>query len=254
MPSPFPGMNPYLEQASAWQDFHQTAVPIIREMLMEQVRSRYFVKVEELLFIHELPGNERQLLGRGMSVTPAPLPARRPAGGGLAAPARARLPTPVEVERHSYLAIRDRDNREVITVLELLSPSNKDSGADRALYLAKRRQILHSPTHLVEIDLLRGGPRLPVEELPACDYCVLVSRAEERPTVEAWPIRLRDRLPVIPVPLRASDPDASVDLQTVLNRAYDAAGYDVYVYNGSPHPPLGSDDAEWARRFVPAGN
>ena len=252
MPSPFPGMNPYLEQEGVWQDFHQSAIPIIREALMQQIRSRYFVKVEEHLFIHELPGDERRLLGRAdVSVTPAPLPARNPAGRGLAAPAFARLPTPVDVERHSYLAIRDRENRDLITVLELLSPSNKDSGPDRAQYLAKRRQIIHSPTHLVEIDLLRGGPRLPVDDLPDCDYCVLVSRAEERPTVEVWPIGLRDRLPPIPVPLRASDPDASVDLQAVLHRAYDAAGYEVYIYLGSPRPALRSEDADWSRQFVP---
>ena len=252
MPSPFPGMNPYLEQADVWQDFHQSFIPLLREVLMEQVRPNYFVKVEEYLFIHELPGEDRWLLGRGdVSITPAPVREALASTRTRIAPARGRLPIPVDIERHSYLAVRDRRNRELITVLELLSPANKNPGSDRAQYLAKRRQLIHSPVHLVEIDLLRGGPRLPVEELPDCDYYALTSRAEERPDVELWPIRLRDRLPEIAIPLRASDPDATVDLQSVLHRAYDAAGYEVFIYTGAPEPPLRPEDAEWARQFVP---
>src|SRR5690606_15154439 len=119
--------------------------------------------------------------------------------------------------------------REVITVIELLSPSNKNSGADRGQYLGKRERVLESPSHLVEIDLLRGS-RLPIKGLPDCDYYVMVSRAEMRPKVELWPFRLRDPLPKIPIPLRAPDPDAILDLKAVLDRVYDGAGYEDYVY------------------------
>src|SRR5262249_38575067 len=146
---------------------------------------------------------------------------------------------------------RDRNSRELITVLELLSPSNKKSGPDREQYLAKRRQLISSPVHLVEIDLLRGGPRLPVEDLPDCDYYALVSRVEERPRVGIWPVRLRDRLPVIPIPLRSPDPDARIDLQEVLHHLYDAAGYEDYIYTGAPQPPLHPQDAAWARELLP---
>src|SRR5262249_51535375 len=152
MPSPFPGMNPYLEQEDAWQDFHQSFIPLIREVLMQQVQPAYFVKVEEHLYIHELPGDERHYLGRAdVSITPAPLQPGAPGPAVLDAPAVGRISTAVDVERHAYLEIRDRRKRELITVLEMLSPSNKNSGPDREQYLAKRRKVLLSPVHLVEI-------------------------------------------------------------------------------------------------------
>jgi hypothetical protein len=252
MPSPFPGMNPYLEQDDAWQDFHTSFIPLAREALLAEVQPNYFVKVEEQLFIHELPGDERRLLGRSdLSITSSPLPDRTRPAGVLQGPARVQVPVGVDVERHSYLEIRDRRNRELVTVLELLSPSNKRPGEDRAQYLAKRRGLLLSPVHLVEIDLLRGGPRLPIDGLPECDYCILVSRAEQRPAAEVWHVRLRERLPEIPVPLRSGDPDARLDLQAVLHRVYDSAGYAAFIYTGAPEPPSRPDDAAWARQFVP---
>ena len=87
-------------------------------------------------------------------------------------------------------------------MIELLSPSNKRAGDDREQYLAKRRELLRTPAHLVEIDLLRGWTPMPQEGRPECDYSVMVSRAEKRRAADFWPIRLRDRLPVIPFPLR----------------------------------------------------
>jgi hypothetical protein len=192
-------------------------------------------------------------LGRAdVSVTSAPSAGGSRTAGVLERPAHVRIPVGVDVERHSYLEIRDRRNRELVTVLELLSPSNKKPGEDRAQYLAKRRAMLLSPVHLVEIDLLRGGPRLPVDDLPDCDYYALVSRAERRPDAELWAVGIREPLPTIPIPLRASDPDASLDLLAVLHRVYDAAGYADFIYSGSPQPPLRPEDAEWARQFVPA--
>jgi len=162
------------------------------------------------------------------------------------APAYGRLPALLDVERHAYVEIRDRQKRDLVTVLELLSPSNKRPGADREQYLAKRRQLLSSPVHLVEIDLLRGGPRLPVDGLPGCDYCALVSRAQDRPRVALWPVLLRDRLPAVPIPLRSPDGPAQLDLQGLLDRLYDSAGYEDYLYDGLPQPPLSALDAAWA--------
>ncbi len=112
--------------------------------------------------------------------------------------------------------------------------------------------MLGSSVHLVEIDLLRGGPRMPfASELPNCDYYALISRMEKRPMADFWPIRLRDRLPTIPIPVREPDPDARLDLQAVLHRVYDAARYANYVYEGTPQPALRGEDAAWARQFVP---
>ena len=107
--------------------------------------------------------------------------------------------------------------------------------------------------HFVEIDLLRGGPRMPWLDMPACDYYAVVSRFEERPERAGfWPIRLRERLPEIPIPLRQGDADARLDLQQVLHRIYDAAGYAYHIYSGPPEPLLAAEDAAWAQQFLPA--
>ena len=109
----------------------------------------------------------------------------------------------MDIERLGFVEIRDRESWQVVTVLELLSPANKYAGPDREQYLAKRAQILNSAIHFIELDFRRGGPRLPLEGLGECDYYALVSRFEDRPQAGVWPIRLTDRLPVIPVPLRS---------------------------------------------------
>lgn len=155
------------------------------------------------------------------------------------------------MERVKFLTIRDRNGNDVVTVVELLSPTNKYAGPDRAQYLVKRREILRSNAHLVEVDLLRGGPRMPPDELPTCDYCVLVSRVEERPEAGVWPWRLRDPLPLIPVPLRPGDADVRLDLKAGIDSVYDT-GYARDIYLGPPEPRLAPDDAAWAAQFIPA--
>jgi hypothetical protein len=109
-------MNPYVERASVWHDFHESFMPLVREILTAQVVPRYFVRIDEQM---------------------------------------------VDTEPLSFLEIRDRDSHELVTVVELLSPSNKYAGPDREQYLAKARILQRSPVHFVEIDLLRGGPRMP---------------------------------------------------------------------------------------------
>jgi hypothetical protein len=170
----------------------------------------------------------------------------------LDAPARIRVPQ-ADVTREAYLEIIDRHSREVVAVIELLSPSKKRrSGPDRAQYLAKRTNGLASQTHLVEIDLLRGGEAMPGEDRPECSYSVLVSRVEDRPDAGFWPLGLSDRLPVIPIPLRAPHADASLDLQVLLNRVYDEAGYEYDIYDGPPQPALTAEENAWAKNFIPA--
>ena len=252
MPSPFPGMNPYLEQEEVWHDFHQSFIPLAREVLSRQVGAGYIVKVEEHLFIHEITASRRVLFGHAdVGVKDSGAVATAAAAGTLTeAPAYVAVPLAVDVERHSYLEVRDRSGREIITVVELLSPSNKNAGPDREQYVGKRQRILSSSVHLVEIDLLRGGPRMPLEGLPACDYYVLVSRAEERPRAGLWPIGLRDRLPVVPIPLRGADQDVHLDLQEILHRVYDGAVYGRYIYQTEPTPALRAEDAAWARQLI----
>ncbi len=252
MPSPFPGMNPYLEQEDAWHDFHESFMPLAREVLNTQVLPRYFVKIDEHIYIHELDEERRRFVGRAdLAVTPAShTQPRNVSTGIMEAPAQVLQPA-VDIERLSYLEVRDRQNRELVTIIELLSPSNKRLGLDRDQYLAKCAQLLSSSVNFVEIDLLRGGPRMPWLQLPACDYYGLVSRVNERPKADVWPAGLRGRLPIIPIPLRPGEPEASLDLQQILHRVYDSASYEAYIYSGEPNPPLLPEDAAWAKQLVP---
>jgi hypothetical protein len=256
MPSPFPGMNPYLEQPAVWPDFHQAFCTHLRELLVPQVRPDFFVKLEEHVYIHDLAAEERTLLGRAdVAVTSRGALTAHMADpvATLEAPLEVKVPPGTDMERVPYLEIRDLQDRSLVAVIELLSPVNKRTGTDREAFLFKRRQLFAGDVQCVEIDLLRGGPRLPMEDLPACDYYALVSRAERRPYAGLWPLRLPDRLPVIPVPLRAPRPDARVDLQAALHHVYDAAGYEDYIYTGQPHPRLPPDDEAWAAQ-VRAGS
>ncbi len=183
MPSPFPGMNPYLEQSDTWEDFHQSFLTHARDTLSGQVGPNYLVKIEVRLLLHERSAEERRFLGRADTGVMAS-PTAGPSGTAVAAPVQLQLPA-VKVERHSSLEIRDRRNRRVITVMELLRPSSKAPGPDRQDYLAKRRQVLAGHTHLVEIDLRRGGTRPNLPELPPCDYYVLVSRYDLYSAIES---------------------------------------------------------------------
>ena len=253
MPSPFPGMNPYIERPAAWQDFHTRFMALAAEVIGAQVTPRYYVKIEEQVFIHELSGDERRPFGRPeMRVVPGDPNAPAASGGtAVAGPATVFLPGAVDEVPQRYLEVRDRQTREVVTVIELLSPSNKDPGENRDQYWNKTRLLLsRTNAGLVEIDLLRGGPRLPWVEMPACDYYALVSRPSERPKVQFWPVYPSERLPKIPIPLRAGEPEPTIDLQALIHRIYDTAGYRLFIYETDPEPALSADDAVWAAQLL----
>ncbi|MGL6096818.1 MAG: DUF4058 family protein [Fimbriiglobus sp.] len=255
MPSPFPGMNPFLEHPHAWTDFHQTYIIGLREVLAPRVVPNYYVQVQEHIYFHFVEGTRE--LGGVADLGVIRKPAQRPRKPGSAV---ATVPAPVHAvfpkfvkERLGYLEICDRDEHTVITVIELLSPANKRPGGDREAYINKRQSLLATDVNFVELDLLRAGPRLPLDHLPACDYYAIVSRPAQRPTTDVWPVRLREPLPAIPIPLRKGEPEPRLDLQAALHSAYDRAGY-VYgnLYSRPLVPPLAADDAAWAAALVPA--
>ena len=247
MPSPFPGMNPWLEQDALWHDFHQRMLTAMSDAIADEVSPCYYVALEEHVYIHEPPEPVARFLGRpDLAIVATREPRSGASTAVMEAPVYTVLPEPMDVVRESFIEIRDTENEYLVTVLELLSPFNKQVGYERDAYIAKRRQYLHCDVNFIEIDLLRGGPRMPIEELSPCDYYVLVKRASERTRAGVWPIRLRDGLPPIPVPLRSPDPDARLDLQTVLHTVYDRAGYRHRIYRGTPKPKLVADDAQWA--------
>ncbi len=252
MPSPFPGMDPYLEQPDVWHDFHQAFITGIRSSLTPQLRPTYLAKLDDHIYIHELAAEERVFLGRSdVSVLHTKgAVAVAELAPAVAAPAHGFILPGADQLREPFIEIRDRETREVITVIELLSPTNKAAGSDREQYIGKRKAILASNAHLVEIDLLRGGERMPVNHLPACDYVIMVSRSYQRPRVELWPLGLREALPIIPIPLRLGDRDATIDLGALFKQQFDAAGYEDYIYAAPLRPPLSEPDTLWARHLI----
>lgn len=255
MPSPFPGMNPYLERKKLWPDFHMRFLNAAAEQLGLQIRPGYVARLEERVYIHELPRDQWRPLGRpDLSILKEPVKSGvKSAAQVVESPAEVELMVTIDFEKVPFLEILDQASRDVVTVLELLSPSNKQNISDREQYTSKRIQLLTSQANFVEIDLLRAGVRPYLGERPvATDYYALVSRTSQRPKARFWPIRLRDRLPAITIPLRPPDADASLDMQAALNRIYDFANYESEIYTTPPDPLLSPEDAEWAKQFVPA--
>lgn len=247
MPSPFPGMDPYLE-GSLWMTVHTQLSAEIARQLAPKLRPRYLALTTER-FVFEEPESvaiATSSLYPDVGVADVGRGALASGDSAVAtAPLRVAtvVPTPVP---HVTVEIRDTANRRLVTAIEVLSLTNK-RGDGREEYLAKRRRILMSTAHLIEIDLLRRGQRVPMmEPLPASPYFVFVSRAENRPVTDVWPIQISERLPAVPVPLLSGDPDVTLDLQLALHTIYDLVGYDLAVdYGRSPEGPLRPREAEW---------
>lgn len=255
MPSPFPGMDPYIE-GQGWWGFCTQYIAQLQRLLAPLVRPRYVVFIEEHVYLVSVSEGETARVRPDAVISPRPgsePPAARAAGGVavLDAPVMLRLPQ-MESEHQVYLEIRRRDTGRVVCVIEVLSPINKARGLGRQEYLAKRAAFIESPAHLVEIDLLRGGERLPMEDpLPPAEYYVFVSQAERHPQCATWPIQLRDRLPEIQLPLSGDDPPVPLDLQAAFAVVYDAAAYaDMLDYEHGTEPPLPPALAAWAERLL----
>ncbi len=249
MTTPFPGMDPYLERAALWPDVHNSLIVALRDELQPLLRPRYYVSIEERTYMVE-PG-ELVLAGRAdVAVVRPPT--------SLAASAQAQPssePSAITVEldlpdqiRETYLEVRALADDQVVTLIELLSPTNKRAGEGREQYLRKRRAVLASLTHLIEIDLLRSGEPMPLRRGPGhSDYRILVSRSEQRPHATLLPCSVRQPLPPVRLPLIAGDAAPEVELTRILHALYDRAGYDLRVdYRAAPEPPLAGEDASWA--------
>ncbi|MBD2093459.1 DUF4058 family protein [Microcoleus sp. FACHB-1515] len=253
MPSPFPGMNPYLEHPQLWEEVHSRLIVAIADALGPQLRPKYRVAIEKRVYENA----DDLLIGRpdGAIFRAVPDAAVTPtsSGGVLTEPIVVEVPMPEEVTER-YLEIREVETGEVITTLELLSPSNKKPGKGRQVYEAKRLAVLGSLTHLLEIDLIRAFKPLPVRGAIATSlYRILVSRADLRPKAALYAFNLPDPIPVFPIPLRPEDPEILLDLQFLLNQVYDRASYDLAIdYTQEPVPPLQEADAKWADAHLKA--
>jgi hypothetical protein len=160
------------------------------------------------------------------------------------------------VELRVYISDDDDPGREtetLVTVIEVLSPTNKIRGSrGRASFMAKRHEILNTDVHWVEIDLLRAGvPSVTDPPLRPADYRILVSRSDLRTRTRYYPVDVREALPVVSIPLRGKDPEVPLDLGAVFRTVYDRAAYDASVdYRKAPNPPLEGADAKWARELL----
>ncbi len=248
MPTPFPGMDPYLEQRSLWPDVHNSLITALRDDLAPRLRPRYFVAVEERTYSDNssaLTFAGRPALAvsqvREAAVAYRIAPQVRQAGVAVV-----ELPIS-DIERETFLEIRDQDDR-VVTVLEILSPANKAPGKGRDLYLRKRNQVLDSLTNLVEIDLLRAGQPMEMHgDYPPSHYRILVSREATRPRAELYYFSARDPIPDLPLPLQTDEAEPTVVLNQLLHDLYDRAGYDLRIdYSQASDPPLDEEDAAWA--------
>ena len=222
-------MDPRIEE-QLWHDFHPNMMVSIQSWLMPQLLPKYAAQIEERIYVeHTEPVPARQVFRPDIVIhTEAKDESRtQSARAAIAEPTILTLPMPTE-QRERYIAIVSLPNRELVTVIELLSPANKRVGADgRHEYLRKREQILQSAVHLVEIDLLLKGERLPtVEPLPEGDYYAFVSRSEYRPAVEVYHWRRDEPMPTIPIPLLRKDGEVYLDLQAVYEQTYERARYE----------------------------
>ncbi len=259
MPSPFPGMDPYLEAPELWPNVHHGLISEIQATLNQRLRPRYKTLVEERVYISDEmdPGRKVIVPDVAIQVRQArqqPYVVGHASGVTVAEPMISTSMIDEEI-REARVVIIDGTGRHVVTVIEILSPTNKILGArGRANYEAKRRQVMQSPSHLVEIDLLREGePIYCGEQLPVHDYLIHVSRRGERPQGILWPILLAQRLPIIKIPLLPTDQDEDLDLGQILKSAYDRAGYDLMVdYHQPPRVPLNEPNASWSREWLAA--
>ncbi len=254
MPSPFPGMDPFIE-GQEWEDFHSRFVSIIAEALTDSLGPGYIARIEARVYVEMESGDTPSAFRADAAIL-------RDYGSGNQAGSRstAVMEKPVlvpimaaEEVRETYLVIRLAGNHNLVTAIELLSPGNKRVGSTgRRKYLAKRLSLLDSSAHLIEIDLLRGGMCVPMAaSMPPADYYVIVSRATRRPLAEVWPVQLTARLPLISVPLIGSDPDVPLDLQSVFDSCFERARYDRSLeYRRPLEPPLSGEDAVWLETAI----
>lgn len=255
MPSPFPGMDPFLENQE-WEDFHAKLNTAISDALSPSVEPNYVVRVERRVYVEHVSGDEQQRRA-DVAIVASHEPSFAPKATGATAtatPVEGLLAMPEEIHE-TYIVVRDRETREIVTVIETLSAGNKRLGSSgRQAYLTKREEILSSQANLVELDLLRGGARLPMATpLPAADYYAIVSRAGRRPRADIYPWTLRDPLPTLPIPLGSDDPDVPLDLQQVFVTVYDRSLYNLSIdYSANLDPPLKREDQEWAKELLSA--
>ena len=255
MRSPFPGMDPYLEEPGGWAGIHDALIALLREQLNRLLGPGYIADGGTRVYI--ISPDEQHWVFPDVYIIETPTPLSTRSGrGAIAAPVRISLAEPATI-RQPYILIRDRANRQVVTIIEVLSPINKTptplssvTPTARAEFLQKRRETMTSTAHWLEIDLLRAGER-PPEVRGTTDYYALLKRAGAH-EAEVWPMSVRDPLPTIAVALLPGQADVPLDLQVIVDELFGRYRYAELLEYQKP-PPLPSfslDDAQWVATQV----
>jgi hypothetical protein len=249
-------MDPYIEAPEVWGDFHGRLASEISARLNQQLRPRYLARMTPYVTYESIEIAQTVGIRPDVGVWQPPPKTLRESAVMITPPV-AESAVAYEVPLRLYtVEIHAVENMELVTAIEILSPVNKRRGHDAYVdYLRKRRDLLRSSVHLMEIDLLRAGERPPLEKpVPPAPYYITLSRANLRPKVEVWAIQLADSLPRLPVPLREPDPDSVLDLPAALSAVYEQGGYDMLIdYRHPPPPPKLSDmEMEWIGELLKA--
>lgn len=253
MPSPFPGMDPYLE-GEMWQEFHETFAGEIRAQIIPQLRPKYVALLAKR-YVLDRPGlgivqpTERTVYPdvhviKPARATPSPLPVY---GGVAFMEPTIEVQSPM-LEEVPVLSIEIRDvaERRLVTLIEILSPVNK-RGLGAQEYAQRRLELLQTSTHLLEIDLLCQGRRIQLlQEPPPAPYYLYLSRAQRRPYTQVWAVPLQQPLPTIPVPLLPPDVDVPLDLQAAVTACFALVGYEELLdYQAKPPTGLSEEEKVW---------
>ena len=250
MSSPFPGMNPYLENPAYWSEVHNRLIVNLADSLAPLIPPQYRVAIEQRTYLSD--ESDSVLVGIPDVAVFSQNKVTKPTSATVTFTSTSEavtvtMPMPENV-KESYLEIREAATSYVVTAIEILSPKNKHAGEGRKAYERKRKQVLATTTHLVEIDLLRRGkPMLFLGEVPSSDYRIVVSRGDCRPLAQLYGFNVRQAIPSFPLPLQSEDTEPLVDLQALLNGMYERARYNLAIdYSQEPVPPLKEEDAVWA--------
>jgi hypothetical protein len=259
MPSPFPGMNPYLENTQFWSQVHNRLIVEIADVINPQIRPKYRMELEQRVYTDtESNGQNYELVGIPDNAVLKPSSKVNPSSSNVAvAPPKVKpltitIPQP-ETIKEWYLQVKDVETKQVITVVEILSPKNKKVGEGRHKYLTKRERVLMSLTHFIEIDLLRKGEIMPmnISEEIKTDYRIIISRSDRRPQAELYAFNLAQEIPSIPLPLKPEDEEPLIPLQTLLHSIYERGSYDLAInYQKQSLADLSEDDKMWVDNLL----
>ena len=262
MPSPFPGMDPYIESQQRFHTFHTAFIAACAEAINDHLQPPYFAAVDERVLVDVDDSGGRPVahrLGPDVAVVAegeaAGFPPTAEPRGGTATITPVMLPQAVvtlDQPTQKLIEIRGLPEQRLVTTVELLSPSNKKSGPDRDAFLLKRADLLRHGVNVVDLDLLLTGRRVPLlAPLPAGDYFALVTREQAADRCEVYGWSIRDRLPTVLIPLGPDAADVPLDLAAAFARVYRRYHYDrMLYYRGPVAGPLSDADRAWAAELA----